>query len=85
MFGKTLTLCCARCGEVFETKIPSRRYCSERCRDESRQERLRKTRARSLARADGAGPSLAQIAKEAREAGMTYGRYVEMLRRGDRD
>ena len=71
---------CIVCGERF---IGESQYCSEKCREENIT--IRK-KAKEMRMAKPRKPKikseLARINAEAREAGMSYGRYVAMAESG---
>ena len=71
---------CPMCGSTFVLDGNYRKYCSPKCRRaaerEASAERKRRTR-KDEAKPRPPEPSpLSVIAREANEAGMTYGRYV---------
>lgn len=71
---------CPMCGKSFPLDRSNRIYCSTECKRASERAseaaRVRRMRERSEHR-KASGPSpLSVIAREANEAGMTYGRYV---------
>lgn len=71
---------CPMCGSTFVLDGNYRKYCSSKCRRaaerEASAERKRQTR-KDEAKPRPPKPSpLSVIAREANEAGMTYGRYV---------
>jgi hypothetical protein len=65
---------CAYCGVIFEAD-KKRKYCCEDCRLKMNGRRLAKPKARKKA-----SLSLEQVAKLSREAGMSYGEYVQKMR-----
>jgi len=72
---------CARCGKTVEARGSNTKYCLE-CIAIIDSERY-KTRNRKQKRTTVAKPSgnMAEIAKRAREAKMTYGQYVATIGR----
>lgn len=70
---------CPMCGRTFPLDQPNRRYCSAECKRASERAseaaRVRRMRERAEHKASVPSP-LSVIAREANEAGMTYGRYV---------
>ena len=78
------TTSCPVCGKLFVSESNRRIYCSKTCRDES----YRKTVSSDKKNSGKKGRkkkvrSLSEIATEARNAGMSYGKYVAMMERGD--
>lgn len=80
MFRITGERVCPLCGSTFVLDGNYRKYCSPKCQRQAEREAAaeRKRQARkSEAKPKTAEPSpLSVIAREANEAGMTYGRYV---------
>nr|DAF50465.1 MAG TPA: DNA gyrase subunit A [Myoviridae sp. ctuIn11] len=70
---------CPMCGRTFPLDQPNRIYCSTECKRASKRlaeaARVRRMRERAEHKATVPSP-LSVIAREANEAGMTYGRYV---------
>jgi len=78
---------CAECGIVFTPTSRAQKYCSTVCSDAARKlnEREYKARRRVLIRAKKSYSKkswmpLAEKAARARDAGMSYGQYVGMMR-----
>ena len=76
---------CAICGKPYIAKRKASKCCGEKCKKE-RERQLQKQRDAKRAEAAAAyeleqkkTKSLAQVNREARERGMTYGKYVEWL------
>lgn len=70
---------CPMCGRTFPLDRSNRIYCSAECKRASKRaaEAARVRRMRERAEHKSSVPSpLSVIAREANEAGMTYGRYV---------
>lgn len=67
---------CVRCGRMFEAEHPRRKTCN-RCRDMGTQDNLKY----GLRRGTGQ-ERIARLAREAREAGMSYGQYVTGMEKG---
>ena len=65
---------CPMCGRTFPLDRPNRRYCSAECKRAS--EAVRRMRERAEHQKASVPSPLSVIAREANEAGMTYGRYV---------
>ena len=66
---------CPVCGQSFIFKGGRRKYCSTFCSRTAELERKRVSGAKVKPKAKAVSP-LSMIAREASEAGMTYGRYV---------
>ena len=66
---------CPVCGQSFIFKGGRRKYCSPVCSRTAELERKRVGSAKVKPKAKAVSP-LSMIAREASEAGMTYGRYV---------
>ena len=82
---------CEICGTEFETKMSNAKYCSRKCHNanSSRVYYARKTGKLPPAEPKGkkfqkVNAELVRLSKEAREHGMSYGKYVAMLERGAR-
>ena len=67
---------CPMCGRTFPLDRPNRRYCSAECKRASEAARVRRKRERAEHQKASVPSPLSVIAREANEAGMTYGRYV---------
>lgn len=70
---------CPMCGRTFPLDRSNRIYCSAECKRASKRaaEAARVRRMRERAEHKSTAPSpLSVVAREANEAGMTYGRYV---------
>lgn len=79
---------CRMCGKPFETGRDNRFYCSEKCSYEKKQqtsrayhemeaEREAERKAEKLkAKYSGAMSELAELNQKAREAGLSYGKYL---------
>ena len=74
---------CKICGELFVPRTNSHKYCSEECTKESarRNWRTKGEINRAIRKAEkrkskNKNHEIADIAKKAREAGMSYGEYV---------
>lgn len=67
---------CPMCGRTFPLDRPNRRYCSAECKRASEAARVRRMRERAEHQKASVPSPLSVIAREANEAGMTYGRYV---------
>ena len=79
---------CQVCGKEFEITGSRRKYCSKKCsekgyridqnrRSKERNQREREKRQRTAGRTKKLSP-LDEVARKAREAGMTYGQYVAL-------
>lgn len=68
---------CAICGKKFAA-IGNGKYCSQACKDEA--DRRGRQRNRQQQHHEKQPTTLAEIAKAANEAGMTYGQYVMMMK-----
>lgn len=72
---------CAYCGSDFVYNIHNKQYCSKECayafklKSEKEERKAHKTKPKK-------GKTVRDIAREAREHGMTYGKYVAMLEGG---
>ena len=64
---------CQICGKEFVTKNPHAKYCSKKCSNDSYKIRP-KTIEKKVKK-----KSIAEIDAEARNAHMTYGKYVAMM------
>lgn len=72
---------CEICGAEFKMQTNSQRYCSEDCRREGKA--LHERERRRLAREPNPVPehdSLSEIARKANALGLTYGKYVAMMK-----
>ena len=67
---------CPMCGRTFPLDRPNRRYCSAECKRASEAARVRRMRERAEHQKASVPSPLSVIAREANEAGMTYGRYI---------
>ena len=69
---------CSLCRTVFYTNSAKQKYCSKECAREAHnaQRKVRDERNRNIAKAS---KSLDEINRQARAAGMSYGKYVAKL------
>ena len=65
---------CKQCGKEFEVTHHLQVYCSVECRIEAEKNRKKKKKSRQS--------SLNEVARQADECGLTYGKYRVMLRMG---
>lgn len=75
---------CATCGEEFKMLTNSQKYCSEDCRrkgkaQNERERRKRLGMERKLAPVPKDDP-LSEIARKANALGLTYGKFVAMMK-----
>lgn len=78
---KKCTCICCICGKAFISHAPASKCCGPECmlewRKQLKERRDYKTYKTKAARTKKAkGPTLTEMAKAARAAGMTYGQYV---------
>lgn len=66
---------CKNCDKIFQTRNKAQEYCSEICRLEKNQQAKKRKKKEN---------PLVKLAVEAKEAGMSYGKYVEMIEREER-
>ena len=74
---------CLNCGKEFVSEHPQRRYCCEECRanaEKLRQEQRTKHYKTTEKEKASNMPSISHIAKMAKDAGMSYGKYVEKMK-----
>lgn len=73
---KEVEVDCGICGRIFRSTGTSAKYCSEECAREAvrRQNVIKREMRKRLVNSD-----LEKMAREANEAGMTYGKYVAYL------
>ena len=62
---------CQYCGKEFISQNPHAKYCCEKCRRE-----YYKSKPKPVVENEVKKKTLAEINEEARNAGMTYGKYV---------
>lgn len=72
-----MTKNCEICGAVITVRSDREKYCSKTCADKAKCRNNKKPPKEALSNAKPA-LSIAEIAKLARAAGMTYGQYVAM-------
>lgn len=78
---------CKECGKEFEAKDSRQKYCSNECYRIASKRRAResykkpehKQHEMPVIKKESANNALVEMAIRAREAGMTYGKYVAML------
>ena len=71
---------CEICGVKFETHRKNAKYCSDACRKEAnRKNNAEKNKSPYEKKEERRLDHLAEINQRAREAGMSYGKYVGML------
>ena len=68
---------CRVCKKKFKKKSGNQVYCSEECRNKGKGEIMRQSRKKWKNRKKKM--NLTEIEREAKEAGMSYGRYVAMI------
>lgn len=72
---------CECCGAAFTTTSPRKKYCGDRCRtrmsEQFKRERPRKPRPKAEKKKEPHAEMI-EIDRRAKEAGMTYGKYVAM-------
>lgn len=89
MTKKEYARVCLVCNKPYVATNHNSRLCSEACRRKRNIELCRESRIRAKAEAEltaikkARKKSLTELAVEAREHGMTYGKYVEWLRSGE--
>lgn len=76
-----ITKTCPICGKEFLTKIKKTKYCSEECRREKERRRAikqweEKKAEQQKKKKEKHIPQLDELNRRAREAGMTYGKYM---------
>jgi hypothetical protein len=71
------TLKCEMCGEIFLSYRSNIKYCSDACR--SSVKRTYPSKKRERGEVTTPSTTLAEINQQARDAGMSYGKYVGML------
>lgn len=76
---KKFTHVCCHCNKVFQSNTAHTKYCSQSCRTKANEE---KKRNEEYERRPRANKELDRVAAEANAAGMSYGKYVAMLRYG---
>lgn len=83
---------CGYCGAAFRPNASAQAYCCVECRrahwreiDRERQKAKRQAARLADLRDREEKRSLSQVAKEAREAGMTYGQYSALLAARERE
>jgi len=76
---KKFTHVCLHCRKVFQSNAANTQYCSIACRTEYK---AIKKRNEEYERRPRANKELDRVAAEANAAGMSYGKYVAMLRYG---
>jgi hypothetical protein len=70
---------CECCGTVFvKTRYSKKIYCSGKCRNEM-QKSVRETKVKKVVHKK---KSLAELQREAREHGMSYGMYMASMQKG---
>ena len=70
---------CEICGRKFETRHPQTRVCSDECRKKKREEWKSAYNENQSSRKRAASSNLAEVSRLAREAGMSYGKYVAKM------
>lgn len=68
---------CELCGTEFLTNYAQKRYCSDACRAEAK--RTQSLHYKEQKKKKKKESSFVEINRKAREAGMSYGKYVAML------
>lgn len=76
---------CKHCGTPFEGKYNAQKYCCQECANigkiNSHRERQREQRQKARVEKElSRSTTLADIAVEARNAGMSYGKYVAAMK-----
>ena len=66
------------CGKAFAPSVPKQIYCCVQCREDANKEHKKLNYVRKKKKLN---TDLRNIAKEAREMGMSYGQYVAYLKR----
>lgn len=71
---------CEECGKIFAKKTTNQRYCCPECQRAGRRRKAREyyllEKRTKKAKGKKRPPSLTEINKKARAAGMTYGKYM---------
>ena len=79
-FNKPRERKCAYCGEMFMAGIHNKTYCSPKCREDMlKHDRPKK---KQSANAKIEIKSIAEMQREARMHGMSYGQYVAQMQKG---
>lgn len=73
--GKSKVIC-PICNKEFERETAKRKYCGTECR---RLANIKHTREKAVKKMRRHESELVKVAREAKQAGMTYGKYVGLM------
>ena len=71
---------CDECGQEFERVNNNQRYCSAECKANMQKKRMAIYAEKKIKKKMNKMPALIDISAEARKAGMSYGKYVAMMK-----
>lgn len=75
---------CKHCGTLFVSSSSNTKYCSQICRTKANEARMRAERQEKYERRHKESKELDRVAAEANAAGLSYGKYVAMMDKGER-